>query len=212
MECIVGCNTHTINSPPRIGSFLTVKHSGHYKSGVLRHPFFWRRKSENISLQSSLLPSNRSLVVDLLLFLIIQEPNAYWIHWQHRRQFFDCLAENMGYKAMNDLYGITANTISYRGGTALYHNFYNSSLLEALEEVYPAHKWYPWKLNQTVEPGYWNIKENQRNFLEWLTTENGLSLDKLTTKNIKDSGGASLLEKYGGSAAKVVNSVFTERL
>ena len=47
MECIVGCHSKIIYSPPPIGSLITVKHSGWYKNGTLRHPYFWRTYNIN---------------------------------------------------------------------------------------------------------------------------------------------------------------------
>ena len=42
MECLVGSHSKIIYSPPPIGSLITIKHSGWYKNGILRHPYFWR--------------------------------------------------------------------------------------------------------------------------------------------------------------------------
>ena len=39
---MIGCNSKIINSPPEIGSIITIKHCDYYKNGSLRHPYFWR--------------------------------------------------------------------------------------------------------------------------------------------------------------------------
>src|SRR5689334_5049982 len=47
---------------------------------------------------------------------------------------------------------------------------FNNSLFEALKTVYPEYKWLPWKFAQ-VPRGYWQSKENIKNYLDWLAEE-----------------------------------------
>ena len=46
MECIVGCDQSVFDNPPKIGSIITVKHNSLYNNGTLRHPFYWRERSD----------------------------------------------------------------------------------------------------------------------------------------------------------------------
>ena len=39
---MIGCNSKVIDSPPEIGSIITIKHCDYFKNGTLRHPYFWR--------------------------------------------------------------------------------------------------------------------------------------------------------------------------
>lgn len=44
LECIVGSDS--LERVPRIGSVITVKHSGSYSNGLLRNAFYWKDQSE----------------------------------------------------------------------------------------------------------------------------------------------------------------------
>ncbi len=44
LECMVGCHPEVVDVPPKIGSLITVKHSGYFKNGALRNPFYWRNQ------------------------------------------------------------------------------------------------------------------------------------------------------------------------
>ena len=57
-----------IDNPPPLGSIITVKHSGYYKNGTLRHPFYWREKTEIPCIASERKP----LVLILKSFLIVR--------------------------------------------------------------------------------------------------------------------------------------------
>lgn len=46
MECIVGCTPSILSNIPTIGSVITIKHSGYYKNGTLRHAFYWRTRGD----------------------------------------------------------------------------------------------------------------------------------------------------------------------
>jgi hypothetical protein len=41
-QCLIGSHLQSNALPPKVGSLITVKHSGYYKNGSLRHPFAWR--------------------------------------------------------------------------------------------------------------------------------------------------------------------------
>jgi DNA ligase-1 len=46
IQSIIGCNAEVCNNPPEVGSVLTVKHSGYFSNGTLRHPYFWRERKD----------------------------------------------------------------------------------------------------------------------------------------------------------------------
>jgi len=43
---LVRCFQDDINNPPKLGSVLTIKHTGRFNSGKLKDPFFWRERLE----------------------------------------------------------------------------------------------------------------------------------------------------------------------
>lgn len=61
IECMVGSDLNFRDKSPPIGSVITVKHSGSYKSGALRHPFYWRQRSD-IQWDTISSMNNRELV------------------------------------------------------------------------------------------------------------------------------------------------------
>ena len=65
---MTGSSRQVIDSPPKIGSILTIKFTDHYNNGTLRHPYFWRvRESRDTSpsdifWQTNWCPTKRLLV------------------------------------------------------------------------------------------------------------------------------------------------------
>jgi hypothetical protein len=47
MECIVRFSLGS-TPYPKIGSVITVKHSGYWSSGILRDPYFWRERTDAV--------------------------------------------------------------------------------------------------------------------------------------------------------------------
>ncbi len=47
----------------------------------------------------------------------------------------------------------------------------DTPLFKLLSNVYPEHKWLPWKFQQQVPMGYWEDPSNQKKFLDWAATE-----------------------------------------
>jgi len=74
------------------------------------------------------------------------------------------LGEELGYSTLVDFYSIKAEYVRQYGGTSLLDSFYNGWLFEALKDIYGDHNWLAWKFEQNVSIGFWNNKENQRNF------------------------------------------------
>jgi hypothetical protein len=60
IELVVACTESVLTNPPPVGSVITVKHSGFYKNGTMRHPFYWRVRT-NI-LWNHISQETRSLV------------------------------------------------------------------------------------------------------------------------------------------------------
>ena len=51
-------------------------------------------------------------------------------------------------------------------------NSHNGSPFQALQAAYPEHEWLPWKFSNTPK-GFWEKKENQKKFFDWLGKEIG---------------------------------------
>lgn len=109
---------------------------------------------------------------------------------------------------------MTVENVIQHGGKAMVEYMFNGSLATALQFVYPEHNWLPWKFAQHVPRGFWNVKENQRDFMNWLGNVLGFkSMNNwynVTHQTIEEKGGGGLLVKYGGSRSKLLPQIFPE--
>jgi hypothetical protein len=59
---MVGCDRSVHDNPPSIGSVITVKHTGSYTNGTLKHSFYWRQRPDiqwsNISQETRVTVKN----------------------------------------------------------------------------------------------------------------------------------------------------------
>ena len=74
-------------------------------------------------------------------------------------------------------------------------NKYGGSPSKLVMAVYDTHQWKQSRFN--TQPGYWNNKNNQRNFMDWLGNQLGFKeMDDwygVTIKQIHENGGVTLL-------------------
>mmetsp|Transcript_23095 Transcript_23095/g.32216 ORF Transcript_23095/g.32216 Transcript_23095/m.32216 type:complete len:376 (+) Transcript_23095:2-1129(+) len=45
-RCVVKCTGQVLQTPPAAGTVISVHHSGYWKSGKLKYPFFWRERKD----------------------------------------------------------------------------------------------------------------------------------------------------------------------
>jgi hypothetical protein len=133
----------------------------------------------------------------------------------NHKQFFDFLLQKLGYNKLDDFYKISVEDVRKHGGKALLERVYEGSLKSALKSIYPQHHWLLWKFEQSVPDGFWNQKENQKEFMDWLYDEleykHPNDWYNVTRKQISEKGGVVLLAKYGNSIFKLVKSVYPEQ-
>jgi len=78
-------------------------------------------------------------------------PRGFWQKSQHRTEFFDGLAIELGLKTWEDWYPVRIVDIERSGGSGLLKSFYGGSLYRALRSVYPEHPWKFWKFGHCSE-------------------------------------------------------------
>src|SRR5207237_587250 len=110
------------------------------------------------------------------------------------------LEKKFGIKRWYDWYNITQEDFMKNGGEILLETY--GSLSNLVRSLYP-------------KPiGYWNNMENQREFIDWLGKKLGYSkMDdwyRVYTADILQNGGGRLLNLYGGSPIKLIQSIFKE--
>jgi hypothetical protein len=104
-------------------------------------------------------------------------PQKCWLSKANRILFFDWLGDQLGIKSMDDWYSISKEKICSHGGWRLLL-YYQDSPQRALKDVYPNHKWLPWKF-QKIPWGFFREQQNCLEFLEWLASSLGV-------KNLED--------------------------
>lgn len=106
--------------------------------------------------------------------------------------------------------------MSQLGGKALLEKLFAGSLVKALQFAYPGHEWLPWKFEQSVPVHFWDQKDHQRQFMNWLGNELGFKemqdWYRVTWKDIQEKGGSGLLDKYRGSPSQLVQTVYPEHV
>jgi hypothetical protein len=111
---------------------------------------------------------------------------------------------------LEDWYKISRDNIEKNGGSTLLSKYGNSPC-KLVMALYPNHQWLVWKF-EIVPKGFWEIKENQKKFMDWIGLELGFKVMddwyKLTNKNILENGGSTLFCRNGNSSSKLVMATY----
>jgi hypothetical protein len=79
--------------------------------------------------------------------------------------------------------------------------------------VYPEYEWLPWRFPRTPKQ-YWENDVNKKKFLDWAAKELGIKEHtdwyRVSTKDIQELGGGSLLSKFGLSLTQLLSHVYPE--
>lgn len=124
---------------------------------------------------------------------------------------------------MEDWYHITALDLRRADGSFIITQY--GSLQDALnvfllfcvtdeQDLYPEHEWKPWLFPKTTQR-FWECKENQRKFMDWIASESGVDTPagwaSITCLDVQKKKGRSILRQYGDSLQAVLkaSSVFS---
>ena len=131
-----------------------------------------------------------------------------------QRLFYDILEHKFNSKEIVKLYDITTDDVSQFGGEGLLKYIYDGSLAKALTSIFPNHEWYSWIFNQRLYKGFWEDKKNQFRFMNWLGKELGFKemsdWYKLELRHVYNNGASRLINKFGNSPSKLVQSIFPQ--
>lgn len=136
------------------------------------------------------------------LFRFLEVPSGYWQLKENRKAYLDKLGPTLGVTKLEDWYSVT-RTQYFAHGNRKFNRYYRA-LPAALMDVYPEHRWLPWKFESWVVPrNYWATKENRMNALHWLKSimnpDGSAPLSvwyHLSTKDIRKHGLYSLLTQH----------------
>lgn len=121
--------------------------------------------------------------------------NGHWEDKKNRRNFLIWAGNQLGVKKIEDWYRVRAIDIIIKGGKHLKHrslslmneisgggmmqSYYDSSIIKALQDVFPEHQWMQWLFPNCSKRFWMNIR-NRRKFLDWFADEANLySLDEV---------------------------------
>jgi hypothetical protein len=80
------------------------------------------------------------------IFKFKQVPKGYWQKFENQRDFLNWLADDLGFKSLDDWYKIGNQDINKKGGSNLLKQ-YEGPLVCIFRAVYPQHKWSASKFN-----------------------------------------------------------------
>jgi very-short-patch-repair endonuclease len=140
-----------------------------------------------------------------------------WKNIDNHKIFAELLAVILGYTTPEDWYNISHKDIKINKGHGLLARYYKDSPIlfvkTIVRNIYPEYEWLDWNFNKTPQ-GYWDNKENQRKFMDWLGKK--LSYEtmedwyKLNIDIIRDHNVGGLLSKYSSSHIALLISVYPE--
>jgi hypothetical protein len=138
-------------------------------------------------------------------------PPGYWQHPDHRRRYVLWLGQQLGYRKLDDYYGITTGAFKRnRGAGALLH-CWHSSAIEAVAETFPDHTWNEWQF-VSCPRSFWKKRANHKRYMEWLAGVLGITGPdgwyRVTNQDFrKNKGGAFLLHYDSTISAAVMKNL-----
>jgi hypothetical protein len=138
-------------------------------------------------------------------WLFSTTPNGFWELPANRRRYMEWLATQLDFKAPEDWYRLTAETLLKHRGSWVFAK--GGTIAEAVRDFIPSFHWQEW-LFGTTRKGFWRSHENQLEYIQWLGQRLGFHKPedwyRVTQDHFLSNAGASLLKRYGLSAFKAV--------
>jgi hypothetical protein len=138
----------------------------------------------------------------------ILDASNRWNSIQNQRTFLEALGKKLGYTHMNNWYDITWKHIVQNGGRELQQQY--DSVDKLIMSVFPDFSWKEWRFKNQHK--FLDDEENHRRCLDELGIELGIKhLEdwiNVRWKDIAQKGGSALVNKYGGSLFKMLNSIY----
>lgn len=130
----------------------------------------------------------------------------------NQRKYFDWLASELGIEKSDEWYNVLTSDVINNYGYGLIGRHYNTSMIAALEAVYPEFTWHPWKF-RAVQRKFWDDLSNQRSYFDWLGEELDINKPHKWQKVLihevkKRNGGGLLAGHYDGSLFKALKTVY----
>jgi hypothetical protein len=75
------------------------------------------------------------------------------------------VAKQLKISKPEDWYNVKLADVIHGSGGSLLNHYYNNSLYNALQQLYPEHMWLPWRFDKAPK-GLWADVNNQRKFFD----------------------------------------------
>jgi hypothetical protein len=98
--------------------------------------------------------------IDWQVFRFHSVPKDYWNYREHRRKYFDWIADMLSISLSEDWYNITYEQIVSLKGRGLL-GYYNGSHASALMDIYPETDWQPWRFQRLPKNHFTNSNDNK---------------------------------------------------
>eukprot|EP01114_Cavostelium_apophysatum_P019887 TRINITY_DN6524_c0_g1_i1.p1 TRINITY_DN6524_c0_g1~~TRINITY_DN6524_c0_g1_i1.p1 ORF type:complete len:431 (+),score=67.85 TRINITY_DN6524_c0_g1_i1:54-1346(+) len=139
--------------------------------------------------------------------------SGHWKNIRNQRSYLDSISKKLGVKHWEDWYHIGYDEIIENGGSSLLDH-YKHSLTKAVITAYPEHPFRLWKFSRKISPQFWKKTDNHRIYLDQVAEELQIidweSWYHVQPESIVEFGGRSLLEYYGNSLIKALETVYPE--
>eukprot|EP01114_Cavostelium_apophysatum_P008516 TRINITY_DN2104_c1_g2_i1.p1 TRINITY_DN2104_c1_g2~~TRINITY_DN2104_c1_g2_i1.p1 ORF type:complete len:464 (+),score=142.11 TRINITY_DN2104_c1_g2_i1:652-2043(+) len=140
----------------------------------------------------------------------------YWKLPFNLRSLFYRIAKQLELHQPEDWYQVKLGDLkAFYGVENIIEKDYQASLYNALSKIYPEHNWQFWKFVHCPNE-LWEDKENQRHFLDSIGENLGIKnvedWYQVSKDDIRQHLGGKLLKMYGEDVAKMVKSVYDDRV
>ncbi|MHB1033206.1 MAG: hypothetical protein ACYC35_21330 [Pirellulales bacterium] len=93
-------------------------------------------------------------------------PMRFWRDPRNCRRYLDWLGQRLGYKHLDDWYGVKARDFVRNYGRELLKGYRGSPAAVVVETI-PRRQWHEWRFTR-VPPGFWHRAENRLRYVQWL--------------------------------------------
>eukprot|EP01128_Nolandella_sp_AFSM9_P008126 TRINITY_DN4682_c0_g1_i1.p1 TRINITY_DN4682_c0_g1~~TRINITY_DN4682_c0_g1_i1.p1 ORF type:complete len:585 (-),score=94.63 TRINITY_DN4682_c0_g1_i1:175-1866(-) len=136
----------------------------------------------------------------------------FWDSVDNQRDYLIWLQRKLGFQSEDDWYKLQSYHFIENQGFSLLYRERGGSPVSVLSHVFPQVKWLEWKFAKTPK-GFWEAKENQVRYMDWLYKELSLSsLEDWYNVKLKDfisHHGRALLLLFNHSPYKLLSSVYS---
>ena len=141
-----------------------------------------------------------------------KRPRNYWKDKANQRQFLEGLRAQLGLQSVSEWSTVPTTKVLQHGGSFILRHY--PSFEGALKEIYPEENWNTYISQRRYSLNFWRSEANVKKFLDDLAEK--LSLQKeedwfqVSSRTIKDNGGAGLLQVYS-SLFDILTDVYPEK-